>query len=181
MGPVLYRLALAAHRTVDFSGRLSSGFSSRKDLPYDNQALNGPSLFLFRSSYPRSVLAVLRICGIDKLTLCGYSHTAGSKLEYHKKRCRSRLLCWNHGKRLSRLGGYYSPRNVLFGFQESIFFATQACTILQWSRLSDHIGRKPIILIGLFGLSVSMYCFALSRTFWGLVTRYSTALEPEGI
>ena len=31
------------------------------------------------------------------------------------------------------------------------------------------MGRKPVILIGLFGVSLSMYCFGLSRTFWGLV------------
>jgi MFS family permease len=61
---------------------------------------------------------------------------------------------------------------LFFSFlQESLFFATQACTILHWSRLSDNIGRKPVVLIGLFGVSLSMYCFALSRTFWGLVFR----------
>ncbi|KAG6370820.1 major facilitator superfamily domain-containing protein [Boletus reticuloceps] len=59
--------------------------------------------------------------------------------------------------------GYY------VGLMHSLFFATQALTVLHWSRLSDHIGRKPVILTGLFGLSASMYCFGLSRTFWGLV------------
>lgn len=59
--------------------------------------------------------------------------------------------------------GYY------VGMLHSLFFATQALTILHWSRLSDHIGRKPVILIGLFGLSLSMYCFGLSKTFVGLV------------
>ncbi|KAJ7690131.1 major facilitator superfamily domain-containing protein [Mycena rosella] len=53
--------------------------------------------------------------------------------------------------------------------QQSIFFFTQALTVLHWSRLSDRVGRKPVILVGLLGLSVSMYCFGLSRTFWGLV------------
>ena len=56
--------------------------------------------------------------------------------------------------------------------QQSLFFLTQACTVLHWSRTSDVIGRKPVILIGLFGLSASMYCFGLSKTFWGLVVRY---------
>ncbi|KAF9790416.1 member of major facilitator multidrug-resistance DHA1 sub-family [Thelephora terrestris] len=65
--------------------------------------------------------------------------------------------------------GYY------VGIMQSLFFATQACTVLHWSRLSDHIGRKPVILMGLFGLSLSMYCFALSKTFWGLV--FSRALN----
>ncbi|KIJ67036.1 hypothetical protein HYDPIDRAFT_174302 [Hydnomerulius pinastri MD-312] len=59
--------------------------------------------------------------------------------------------------------GYY------VGLMHSLFFATQALTVLHWSRLSDHIGRKPVILTGLFGLSASMYCFGLSKTFWGLV------------
>ncbi|KAI9568189.1 major facilitator superfamily domain-containing protein [Boletus coccyginus] len=59
--------------------------------------------------------------------------------------------------------GYY------VGLLHSLFFVTQAVTVLHWSRLSDRIGRKPVILTGLFGLSASMYCFGLSKTFWGLV------------
>ncbi|KIM36663.1 hypothetical protein M413DRAFT_286448 [Hebeloma cylindrosporum] len=59
--------------------------------------------------------------------------------------------------------GYY------VGLLESIFFVTQAMTVLSWSRISDQVGRKPVILTGLFGLSVSMYCFGLSTTFWGLL------------
>ncbi|KAJ3998915.1 member of major facilitator superfamily multidrug-resistance, DHA1 sub-family [Lentinula boryana] len=54
------------------------------------------------------------------------------------------------------------------GLLQSLFFLTQAMTV-HWSRISDRIGRKPVILIGLFGLSMSMYCFGLSTTFWGLV------------
>ncbi|KAI0787899.1 MFS general substrate transporter [Fomes fomentarius] len=63
--------------------------------------------------------------------------------------------------------GYY------VGVMQSIFFATQAVTVLHWSRVSDHIGRKPVIMTGLLGLSLSMYCFGLSRTFWGLVVSRS--------
>ncbi|KAG0694691.1 major facilitator superfamily domain-containing protein [Suillus ampliporus] len=59
--------------------------------------------------------------------------------------------------------GYY------VGLMHSVFFATQALTVLHWSRISDHVGRKPVILTGLFGLSISMYCFGLSKTFLGLV------------
>jgi|SRR6266852_8250704 len=39
-------------------------------------------------------------------------------------------------------------------------------TVLHWSRLSDIVGRKPIILVGLFGLSLSMFGFGLSTTYW---------------
>ncbi|KAJ7115631.1 major facilitator superfamily domain-containing protein [Mycena crocata] len=56
---------------------------------------------------------------------------------------------------------------------ESLFFATEAVTVLHWSRASDRVGRKPILLIGLFGTSVSMLCFGLSRTFWALVARHA--------
>ncbi|KAI6147182.1 major facilitator superfamily domain-containing protein [Pisolithus tinctorius] len=59
--------------------------------------------------------------------------------------------------------GYYA------GVIESLFYVTQALTMLYWSRLSDHIGRKPVLLVGLMGLSVSNLCFGLSRTFWTLV------------
>ncbi|KAA1467087.1 MFS general substrate transporter [Dentipellis sp. KUC8613] len=59
--------------------------------------------------------------------------------------------------------GYYA------GLIESLFFVAEAITVLQWSRLSDHVGRKPILLIGTFGMIISMVSFGLSRTFWTLV------------
>ncbi|KIM54845.1 hypothetical protein SCLCIDRAFT_1221664 [Scleroderma citrinum Foug A] len=54
--------------------------------------------------------------------------------------------------------GYYA------GLIQSLFYITQALTILHWSRLSDYIGRKPVLLIGLMGLSISNMCFGLSTT-----------------
>ncbi|KAG0707245.1 MFS general substrate transporter [Suillus ampliporus] len=59
--------------------------------------------------------------------------------------------------------GYYA------GIIESLFFVTQALTVLRWNRLSDRIGRKPVLSIGLFGTCISMLCFGLSTTFWTLV------------
>ncbi|KAF9016605.1 MFS general substrate transporter [Hymenopellis radicata] len=55
--------------------------------------------------------------------------------------------------------GYYA------GLIESLFFATEAMTVLHWSRLSDSIGRKPVLFIGLIGTTLSMFLFGLSRTF----------------
>jgi hypothetical protein len=55
--------------------------------------------------------------------------------------------------------------------QESLFFATEALTVLQWSRASDTIGRKPVLLVGLGGMAISMLCFGLSRTMLTLVIR----------
>ncbi|KAI6123310.1 MFS multidrug-resistance DHA1 sub-family [Pisolithus thermaeus] len=55
------------------------------------------------------------------------------------------------------------------GLLHSLFFAAQALTVLHWSQISDRVGRKPVLLTGLFGLSLSMYSFGLSKTFVGLV------------
>ncbi|KIJ06124.1 hypothetical protein PAXINDRAFT_92476, partial [Paxillus involutus ATCC 200175] len=67
----------------------------------------------------------------------------------------------------SRKVGYYA------GLFESQFFVTQALTVLQWSRVSDHVGHKPVLLLGTFGLGLSMFrvCFRLSRTCWSLILR----------
>ncbi|PFH48474.1 hypothetical protein AMATHDRAFT_149810 [Amanita thiersii Skay4041] len=70
--------------------------------------------------------------------------------------------------------GYY------VGMMQSIFFITQALTMLHWSRISDRVGRKPVILAGLAGVSISMYLFGLSRTFWGLVVSRSLSGALNG-
>ncbi|PPQ81483.1 hypothetical protein CVT24_000729 [Panaeolus cyanescens] len=72
-------------------------------------------------------------------------------------------------------GGNETKVGYYVGIMQSLFFLTQAFTVLHWSRFSDRVGRKPIILIGLSGLSISMYCFGLSRTYWGAV--FSRALN----
>ncbi|KAH9481794.1 Major facilitator-type transporter psiT2 [Psilocybe cubensis] len=70
--------------------------------------------------------------------------------------------------------GYY------VGLLQSLFFVAEACTVLYWSRTSDQIGRKPVIMSGLLGLSLSMYCFGLSKTFWGLVLSRSMSGALNG-
>ena len=44
-----------------------------------------------------------------------------------------------------------------------------ALCILHWGRLSDRIGRRPVILIGLIGLALSMLCFGFAQSFPGVV------------
>ncbi|KAK7461931.1 hypothetical protein VKT23_008362 [Stygiomarasmius scandens] len=66
-------------------------------------------------------------------------------------------------------GGDQSKVGYFAGLIESLFFVTEALTVLQWSRASDHIGRKRVLMIGLAGSMISMLCFGLSRTFWMLV------------
>ncbi|KAF8162794.1 major facilitator superfamily domain-containing protein [Crassisporium funariophilum] len=59
--------------------------------------------------------------------------------------------------------GYYA------GVMESIRQLVSFATVMIWSRLSDHIGRKPILLLGMSALALSMLSFGLSRVFWALV------------
>ncbi|KAF8630793.1 hypothetical protein AX15_002723 [Amanita polypyramis BW_CC] len=59
--------------------------------------------------------------------------------------------------------GYYA------GLVTALYFAAEAATVLQWGRISDHVGRKPVLLVGLAGNALSMICFGISRTFTTLV------------
>lgn len=65
--------------------------------------------------------------------------------------------------------GDESKVGYFVGIMYSVFYIAQALTTLQWNRLSDHVGRKPVILTGLFGISASMFLFGLSKTFGALI------------
>ena len=56
-----------------------------------------------------------------------------------------------------------------------MFFLSQTFSILQWGRLSDRIGRKPVLLAGTFGLALSLLCFGLSQSFPAFVVSRSLA------
>ncbi|KAH9036949.1 MFS general substrate transporter [Lactarius pseudohatsudake] len=70
---------------------------------------------------------------------------------------------------LSIVGGDMRKVGYYTGLLMSLHYAAEAVTVLQWSRCSDHIGRKPILLLGLAGSVVSTILFGLSRSFWALV------------
>ncbi|KAF8512437.1 MFS general substrate transporter [Gautieria morchelliformis] len=59
--------------------------------------------------------------------------------------------------------GYYA------GSINTLFFLTQMLFGLFWGRASDRFGRRPVLLIGLCGLTLSITLFGLSKTFFTLI------------
>ncbi|KAG1744728.1 major facilitator superfamily domain-containing protein [Suillus lakei] len=59
--------------------------------------------------------------------------------------------------------GYYA--SIL----HSSYYIPQTLAVLHWSRLSDRIGRKPVILTASFAIATTMLSFGLSRTFLSLL------------
>ncbi|GAA6062569.1 hypothetical protein JCM10212_004882 [Sporobolomyces blumeae] len=55
------------------------------------------------------------------------------------------------------------------GIIESLFAFSTFMTVLAWGRLSDRIGRKPVLIIGLSGVCLSIVAFGLAKSFVGLV------------
>ncbi|KAJ2733152.1 hypothetical protein IW152_003309 [Coemansia sp. BCRC 34962] len=61
-----------------------------------------------------------------------------------------------------------SPKDIAFyaSLLFSSFAIAQTLTIMYWSRLSDRIGRRPVLLMGLSGNFVTFLLFAVSPTFY---------------
>jgi MFS family permease len=60
------------------------------------------------------------------------------------------------------------PENASFyaGLLVSAFAIAEASTAVIWGTLSDRIGRKPIILMGLMGTVVSSLIFGFAKNYW---------------
>lgn len=63
------------------------------------------------------------------------------------------------------------PRKIGYfaGVIEGLFAFTTFATVLTWGRISDRIGRKPVLSMGLTGVACSITAFGFSKSFWGLV------------
>ncbi|GLB44763.1 putative major facilitator superfamily protein [Lyophyllum shimeji] len=61
-----------------------------------------------------------------------------------------------------RRTGYYA------GIVGSAFFFAEAVTVFPWGRASDRVGRRPILLLGPFGLALAMFSFGLADKYWML-------------
>lgn len=58
--------------------------------------------------------------------------------------------------------------HVLY-YQESVFFFSECLSVFHWGRASDAYGRRPVLLVGPLGLTVAMFGFGLSKSFWSMV------------
>lgn len=43
------------------------------------------------------------------------------------------------------------------------------CLMILWGRAADRIGRKPVLVFSLAGVSIATAIFGLSRTVWQMV------------
>lgn len=59
--------------------------------------------------------------------------------------------------------GFYS------GLIESLFSLTQMLLMIQWGRLSDRVGRKPVLLFSLVGVSIAVSLFGFAKQIWQMV------------
>ncbi|KAF8609315.1 MFS general substrate transporter [Ceratobasidium sp. AG-I] len=59
--------------------------------------------------------------------------------------------------------GFYS------GIIESVFSVMSLIAILPFGYISDHVGRKPVVLFGLGGLAVSIVCFGMSKSLMAMI------------
>lgn len=54
------------------------------------------------------------------------------------------------------------------GLLMAVYSLMQLLFAPMWGRVSDRIGRKPVIMIGIFGLAISFFLMALSTELWML-------------
>lgn len=54
------------------------------------------------------------------------------------------------------------------GILASVYAAMQLVCAPFWGSLSDRIGRKPVLLIGVLGYAITMFIFGLATRFWML-------------
>ncbi|WVQ71733.1 hypothetical protein IAR50_001274 [Cryptococcus sp. DSM 104548] len=72
---------------------------------------------------------------------------------------------------VEELGVTDNPDRVGFysGLVESVFAFVQFFTVYHWATLSDKIGRKPVLLLGLTGVAISGSLFGLAKSFWAMI------------
>lgn len=60
----------------------------------------------------------------------------------------------------------YPAASFYAGLLVSAYAFGEVLTSMLWGSLSDRIGRKPIVLLGLGGVAVSCVMFGLAKSYW---------------
>jgi MFS family permease len=55
------------------------------------------------------------------------------------------------------------------GLIESVFAFVQMCVMLGWGRLSDRLGRKPILVVCMVGVAAASIMFGFSTSIWEMI------------
>ncbi|KAI1081643.1 MFS general substrate transporter [Whalleya microplaca] len=70
-------------------------------------------------------------------------------------------------------GGDDTDASFYAGLLVSAYAVAEALTAMGWGALSDHYGRKPVVLFGLGGVAISSLIFGLAKTYWvALLARF---------
>ncbi|KAF8262594.1 major facilitator superfamily domain-containing protein [Lactarius quietus] len=72
-------------------------------------------------------------------------------------------------RELPNVGGDARKVGYHTGIIMSLHYASEAASSFSWNRLSDHVGRKPVVLSCLLGTTLAILLFGLSHSFWVLV------------
>ncbi|KAF4452821.1 hypothetical protein F53441_4375 [Fusarium austroafricanum] len=71
------------------------------------------------------------------------------------------------------LGIAEKDASLYAGLLVSAYAVAEALTSMGWGILSDHIGRKPVVLLGLVGVALSSLIFGLAKHYWvALLARF---------
>lgn len=62
-----------------------------------------------------------------------------------------------------------SKISIYAGMLITAFAFAEFSTGMIWGRISDRVGRKPVLIMGLVGTSISMICFGFSTNLWSAV------------
>jgi MFS transporter, DHA1 family, tetracycline resistance protein len=95
---------------------------------------------------------------------------------------------------LPRYGDHFQANGLVLGLMMASFSAMQFFFAPLWGRLSDRVGRRPVLLVGLAGSALSYYGFArvtqlgnagliygMSPLFWLFVTRIGAGIAGATI
>lgn len=62
--------------------------------------------------------------------------------------------------------GDESDASFYSGLLVSAYAVAEAVTAVGWGTLSDHYGRKPVVLFGLGGVAISSLIFGFAKSYW---------------